>query len=75
MLYLLFSLSLIARLPHHRIFAAELVDELGMKDKPKVIDLTTEEVTVGSLTEAQISCQKSEKVKALHRLLPVHSRM
>lgn len=38
-----------------------LMEKVGIKSKPKVIDLTRKEATVESLTETQIHCQKDEK--------------
>ncbi|XP_069570962.1 ATP-dependent RNA helicase DDX24 [Brachyistius frenatus] len=38
-----------------------LMDKVGIKAKPKIIDLTRKEATVETLTETQIHCQKEEK--------------
>ncbi|XP_067099780.1 ATP-dependent RNA helicase DDX24 [Osmerus mordax] len=38
-----------------------LMDRVGIKSKPKVIDLTRKEATVESLTETRIHCSKEEK--------------
>ncbi|XP_023141649.2 ATP-dependent RNA helicase DDX24 [Amphiprion ocellaris] len=38
-----------------------LMEKVGIKSKPKVIDLTRKEATVETLTETQIHCQKDEK--------------
>lgn len=38
-----------------------LMEKVGIKSKPKVIDLTRKEATVETLTETQINCQKDEK--------------
>ncbi|XP_013868964.1 ATP-dependent RNA helicase DDX24 isoform X2 [Austrofundulus limnaeus] len=38
-----------------------LIAKLGMKSKPKVIDLTRKEATVETLTETQIHCEKDNK--------------
>uniref|UniRef100_A0A3Q1F8Q0 ATP-dependent RNA helicase DDX24 n=1 Tax=Acanthochromis polyacanthus TaxID=80966 RepID=A0A3Q1F8Q0_9TELE len=38
-----------------------LMVKVGIKSKPKVIDLTRKEATVETLTETQIHCQKDEK--------------
>ncbi|XP_041827855.1 ATP-dependent RNA helicase DDX24 [Melanotaenia boesemani] len=38
-----------------------LMEKVGIRSKPKVIDLTRKEATVESLTETQIRCQKDEK--------------
>ncbi|RVE57210.1 hypothetical protein OJAV_G00213990 [Oryzias javanicus] len=38
-----------------------LIEKVGIKSKPKVIDLTRKEATVETLTETQIHCQKDEK--------------
>ncbi|KAF7658032.1 hypothetical protein LDENG_00018880 [Lucifuga dentata] len=37
-----------------------LMEKVGMKSKPKVIDLTRKEATVETLTETRIHCQKDE---------------
>ncbi|KAM4723376.1 ATP-dependent RNA helicase DDX24 [Anableps anableps] len=38
-----------------------LMEKVGIKSKPKVIDLTRKEATVETLTETQIHCHKEEK--------------
>ncbi|KAM3871370.1 ATP-dependent RNA helicase DDX24 [Diretmus argenteus] len=38
-----------------------LMEKVGMKSKPKVIDLTRKEATVETLTETRIHCEKDEK--------------
>lgn len=38
-----------------------LMEKVGIKSKPKVIDLTRKEATVETLIETQIHCQKDEK--------------
>ncbi|XP_072220854.1 ATP-dependent RNA helicase DDX24 [Leuresthes tenuis] len=38
-----------------------LMERVGIKSKPKIIDLTRKEATVETLTETQIHCQKDEK--------------
>lgn len=38
-----------------------LMDKLGIKSKPKVIDLTRKEATVETLTETQIHCLEDDK--------------
>ncbi|XP_054909266.1 ATP-dependent RNA helicase DDX24 [Poeciliopsis prolifica] len=38
-----------------------LMEKVGIKSKPKVLDLTRKEATVETLTETQIHCQKDEK--------------
>lgn len=38
-----------------------LMEKVGIKSKPKVIDLTRKEATVETLTETHINCQKDEK--------------
>ncbi|KAL6105670.1 ddx24 [Pungitius sinensis] len=38
-----------------------LMYKVGIKSKPKIIDLTRKEATVESLTETRIHCQKEEK--------------
>lgn len=38
-----------------------LMEKVGIKSKPKVIDLTRKEATVETLIESQIHCQKDEK--------------
>ncbi|XP_033499050.1 ATP-dependent RNA helicase DDX24 [Epinephelus lanceolatus] len=38
-----------------------LMEKVGIKSKPKVIDLTRKEATVETLTETRIHCQKEDK--------------
>lgn len=38
-----------------------LMEKVGIKSKPKVVDLTRKEATVETLIETQIHCQKDEK--------------
>ncbi|XP_071398344.1 ATP-dependent RNA helicase DDX24 [Centroberyx affinis] len=38
-----------------------LMEKVGIKSKPKVIDLTRKEATVETLTETRIHCEKDEK--------------
>lgn len=38
-----------------------LIDKVGIKAKPKIVDLTRKEATVETLTETCIQCQKEEK--------------
>lgn len=38
-----------------------LMEKVGIKSKPKIIDLTRKQATVETLTETQIHCQKEEK--------------
>ncbi|XP_059209247.1 ATP-dependent RNA helicase DDX24 isoform X2 [Centropristis striata] len=38
-----------------------LMEKVGIKSKPKIIDLTRKEATVETLTETRIHCQKDEK--------------
>ncbi|XP_035529635.1 ATP-dependent RNA helicase DDX24 [Morone saxatilis] len=38
-----------------------LMDKVGIKSKPKIVDLTRKEATVETLTETRIHCQKEEK--------------
>ncbi|XP_031134943.1 ATP-dependent RNA helicase DDX24 [Sander lucioperca] len=38
-----------------------LMEKVGIKSKPKIIDLTRKEATVQTLTETRIHCQKEEK--------------
>ncbi|XP_060938919.1 ATP-dependent RNA helicase DDX24 [Limanda limanda] len=38
-----------------------LMEKVGIKSKPKIIDLTRKEATVETLTETRIHCQKEEK--------------
>lgn len=40
---------------------ALLMEKVGIKSKPKVIDLTRKQATVETLTETQIHCQKGDK--------------
>lgn len=44
------------------ILADQLVEQMGIKGKPKVVDLTRKEAVVHTLTEAKINCQADEKV-------------
>ncbi|KAL8573978.1 hypothetical protein ACOMHN_029425 [Nucella lapillus] len=47
----------------------ELAQELGIQEKPKVIDLTHKEVTVDTLTETRINCPITEKDLYLYYIL------
>ncbi|XP_041668588.1 ATP-dependent RNA helicase DDX24 [Cheilinus undulatus] len=38
-----------------------LMEKVGIKSKPKIVDLTRKEATVETLTETRIHCQKEEK--------------
>ncbi|XP_056151615.1 ATP-dependent RNA helicase DDX24 [Lampris incognitus] len=38
-----------------------LMEKVGIKSKPKIIDLTRKEATVATLTETRIHCEKEEK--------------
>lgn len=38
-----------------------LMERVGIKSKPKIVDLTRKEATVETLTETQIHCQKDDK--------------
>ncbi|XP_068582473.1 ATP-dependent RNA helicase DDX24 [Cebidichthys violaceus] len=38
-----------------------LMDKVGIRSKPKIVDLTRKEATVETLTETRIHCQKEEK--------------
>lgn len=44
--------------------------KIGLKDKPKVIDLTKKTGTVETLTEARINCTKEEKVRPNQKVFP-----
>ncbi|XP_073725916.1 ATP-dependent RNA helicase DDX24 isoform X2 [Misgurnus anguillicaudatus] len=46
-----------------------LMEKVGIKDKPKVIDLTRKEATVETLTETRINCTKEEKDYYLYYFL------
>ncbi|KAA0710814.1 ATP-dependent RNA helicase DDX24 [Triplophysa tibetana] len=46
-----------------------LMEKVGMKDKPKIIDLTRKEATVETLTETRIICSKEEKDFSLYYFL------
>ncbi|KAG5267874.1 hypothetical protein AALO_G00226900 [Alosa alosa] len=46
-----------------------LMQKVGIKDKPKVIDLTRKEATVETLTETRIHCEKEEKDLYLYYFL------
>ncbi|CAL8286726.1 unnamed protein product [Lota lota] len=45
----------------HRSKLEILMQKVGIKSKPKVIDLTRKEATVETLTETQIHCDKDDK--------------
>lgn len=47
----------------------ELVERIGIKGKPKVIDLTRKEATAQTLTETRINCRLDEKDLYLYYLL------
>uniref|UniRef100_A0A3B4B5E4 ATP-dependent RNA helicase n=1 Tax=Periophthalmus magnuspinnatus TaxID=409849 RepID=A0A3B4B5E4_9GOBI len=49
-----------------------LMEKVGIKTKPKVIDLTRKEATVETLTETQIHCQKEDKDYYLYYFLLQH---
>uniref|UniRef100_A0AAY4ARK7 ATP-dependent RNA helicase n=1 Tax=Denticeps clupeoides TaxID=299321 RepID=A0AAY4ARK7_9TELE len=38
-----------------------LMEKVGIKEKPKIVDLTRKEATVESLTETRIHCEKEDK--------------
>ena len=42
------------------------MERIGLRHKPKVIDLSRKTGTVETLTEARINCTKEEKVFFLH---------
>ncbi|KAM4625840.1 ATP-dependent RNA helicase DDX24 isoform 1-T2 [Polymixia lowei] len=46
-----------------------LMEKVGIKSKPKVIDLTRKEATVETLTETRIHCEKEEKDYFLYYFL------
>ncbi|XP_051579156.1 ATP-dependent RNA helicase DDX24 [Myxocyprinus asiaticus] len=46
-----------------------LMEKVGIKDKPKIIDLTRREATVETLTETRINCTKEEKDLYLYYFL------
>ncbi|XP_062374238.1 ATP-dependent RNA helicase DDX24 [Sardina pilchardus] len=46
-----------------------LMQKVGIKDKPKVIDLTRKEATVETLTETRLHCEKEEKDLYLYYFL------
>nr|XP_057946716.1 ATP-dependent RNA helicase DDX24 [Doryrhamphus excisus]XP_057946718.1 ATP-dependent RNA helicase DDX24 [Doryrhamphus excisus] len=46
-----------------------LMERVGIKSKPKVIDLTRKQATVETLTETQIHCQREEKDFLLYYFL------
>lgn len=45
----------------HRSKLEILMERVGIKSKPKIVDLTRKEATVETLTETRIHCQKDEK--------------
>lgn len=49
-----------------------LMEKVGIKTKPKVIDLTRKEATVETLTETRIHCQKEDKDYFLYYFLLQH---
>uniref|UniRef100_A0A8C6WIX3 ATP-dependent RNA helicase n=1 Tax=Neogobius melanostomus TaxID=47308 RepID=A0A8C6WIX3_9GOBI len=49
-----------------------LMEKVGIRAKPKVIDLTRKEATVESLTETRIHCQKDDKDYFLYYFLLQH---
>lgn len=50
-----------------------LIDKVGIKAKPKIVDLTRKEATVETLTETRIHCQKDEKDFYLYYFLTQYS--
>lgn len=46
-------------------FAERIIDLVGMKSNPKIVDLSRKVGTVETLTEARINCDLEEKVFAL----------
>ncbi|XP_067312348.1 ATP-dependent RNA helicase DDX24 [Pseudorasbora parva] len=46
-----------------------LMEKVGIRDKPKVIDLTRKEATVETLTETRINCTKEDKDLFLYYFL------
>lgn len=46
-----------------------LMEKVGIKSKPKIIDLTRKEATAETLTETRIHCQKEEKDLYLYYFL------
>ncbi|XP_030070651.1 ATP-dependent RNA helicase DDX24 isoform X2 [Microcaecilia unicolor] len=51
----------------------ELMQKIGVRGKPKVIDLTRKEATVETLTETRIHCEKEEKDFYLYYFLLQYS--
>ncbi|KAL3869498.1 hypothetical protein ACJMK2_042172 [Sinanodonta woodiana] len=49
-----------------------LMGNIGLKEKPKVIDLTLKTGTVSTLTEARINCKMEEKDYCLYYFLKLH---
>ncbi|KAF7201836.1 ATP-dependent RNA helicase DDX24 [Nothobranchius furzeri] len=49
-----------------------LMEKVGIKSKPKIVDLTRKEATVETLTETRIHCQKDEKDFYLYYFLLCH---
>ena len=43
-------------------FSAYLIRKMGVKTKPKIVDITRKIGTVDTLCEARINCTKEEKV-------------
>ena len=48
-------------------FSAALISAVGMKNKPKIIDLTKKLGTAERLTEARINCALEDKVDFIVR--------
>lgn len=55
--------------PEQRSKLQLLMEKVGIKDKPKIIDLTRKEATVETLTETRINCTKEEKDLFLYYFL------
>ncbi|XP_073683428.1 ATP-dependent RNA helicase DDX24 [Garra rufa] len=55
--------------PEQRSKLQLLMEKVGVKDKPKIVDLTRKEATVETLTETRIICTKEEKDLFLYYFL------
>ena len=49
------------------LFVEELISLVGLADDASIVDLTSRQVTVNTLTEARINCTTEQKVVILGR--------
>ena len=71
-----------ARLCSFCLFVEELISLVGLADDASIVDLTSHQVTVNTLTEARINCTTEQKVVIFYgnphpmsALLLYHCRM